>query len=242
MEKEDNPKIIYKRSLDSLGVSFEPVFIAKGMEGGLADLVTSAQNDMQEACWLYVHDDEKWYNLASGLFSMKEGQGRYIESVDCTDIPVSAGKRTHCHTHHKKVLEKALYDFIKNNPQYNSPLAAGITSPSGQAFWNQGFAALILPSTNDIAAFIDYKCNPEGEGMDFCVVSPLAIAQIDVDPILINLGAVERYEELIYDIRKIILSELETAVIKPPAVELAEETCRRLNTIPGLRIKIKEHQ
>ena len=247
METEDNPKIIYQRSLDNLGVSFEPIFINKSLEDGLADLVKIAQEEEHEAAWLYVPYFGEWHNLALKKIKPDEviayygvtGEGIIErEWPDFGDI-----KKTHYHTHPKSFIENELRKVLTKTRELNPDLPERIMSTVEILQRKIMYTVLSLPSYGDMDSYIDFAVNHGMDNTDFCVVSPHFIVQTVIDPNSISANAEEEYLAIYQIISPAIAKEKGRASLDMPIAELAKETCRRINSqIPGLSISIREHQ
>ncbi|MFA5887912.1 MAG: hypothetical protein WC852_04340 [Candidatus Nanoarchaeia archaeon] len=240
---EDNPKIIYKKSLDNLGVSFEPIFINKSLEDGLADLVKSAQNDAQEACWLYVHDESRWYNLA--FEEELEEEDKYSIGVVTKILILKNKKVSHYHTHPKNIIQKDVDKTMKKryklNPQWDS-LDMAIEKLGLQ---KSNYIQNIFPSGIDISMFIANIQKGLGNIWEFGVVSQNFTSHTEIDPDIINTEIEQIYRASMEGAEKYMAeymsAEVAAFMTNEHDLKLAEETCRRLNTIPGLSIKIREH-
>lgn len=247
MGTEDNPKISYKKSLDNLGVSFEPIFINKSLEDGLADLVKSAQNDMQEACWMYVHDESRWYNLA--VEEELEDEDKSSIGV-VIRMPIFKNKSvSHYHTHPdsviKKDVDRTMKKLYKLNPKWDS-LDMAIEKEGLQ---KSNYIKNIFPSEIDICGYIEYMANVQngiGDIREFGVVSQNFTSHTEIDPNIINTGIEQIYlasmEGAEKHMTEYMTAEVAAFMTNEHDLKLAEETCRRLNTIPGISIKIREHK
>ena len=247
MSAEDNPKIIYKRSLNNLGVSFEPIMIAKSLEEGLADLVTSAQNDAQEACWMYMHDESRWYNLA--VEEELDEEESYSTGV-VTQMPIFKDKiASHYHTHpksvNKKVVDQKMKKLDKLKPQWDDFDRIIMEMVIGKGIYINN----IFPSEQDICSYMKHIANIR-KGLanirEFGVVSQNFTSHTEIDPDVINTEIEQIYSASKEGAEKYMAEYMaaETAAFmtNDHDLKLAEETCRRLNAIQGLSIKIREHQ
>ena len=246
MVTEDNPKIIYKKSLDrdNIRVSFEPIFINKSLEDGLADLVKSAQNDAQEACWMYVHDESRWYNLASKPLD-EIVNGRHQIGIIQNLMPDFEEKRiTHYHTHPvilaNETEEEALKQLQKSHSEWDI-----IDLAIANMMVRKGHIIdTIFPSSIDIGAYVRHIEWEKKKNLDFGIVSSEFIAQIEIDPAVVSLETEQKYYEFYERLQSSLINELKhPSWVNASVRYLAEISRRRINSeIPGLRIKIKKHQ
>ena len=231
MEKE----ITYKKPLfrSRIGVSYKPIVIAKSLEEGLDDLAKTAQEEEQEACWLYVHDDSEWYNLASK--PAEEIFGR-IAGFEERDLPIVGNKRyIDYHTHPKRCLEQEMKEVLEEKRELHPELNAQELEQLKKAI----YVYCSLPSSTDIGNYIRYVHEERRDNLHFGVVSPGFIAEIELDAALIRPGYEFRYEGLQLSLNKEFSREVWA---KASALELAQEYCKKLNAgIPGLSIKIRQH-
>ncbi|MFH1065536.1 MAG: hypothetical protein V1734_03460 [Nanoarchaeota archaeon] len=233
VEMAGNKNLAYRKipSRMHMGVAFEPIVIEKRFEEGLADLVKAAQEEEQEACWLYVHDDSRWYNLAAAEDGFR---------TELYGIPVFKGKRkTHVHTHPKSLIEEVMELSLKYMPKRYLKLYADKL----ELFREWESILLSLPSDEDISTYIPNVRGEGGEGLDFAVISPKYISQVALSH-PINPKTERIFHRLFYNKMPLdFIKELgPTISIKTPAVEFAKECCRHLNNaIQEFNMDIKEH-
>ena len=246
LENGNARTIAYRKPLfrKRIGVSFKPIVTAKSLEDGLADLIRVAQNDEQEACWLYVHDDSKWYNFASESIDEIAGDVHSVGVVQgFMPLYLKNKRKTHYHTHPKRVLEqeteKALKYLRVLHPEWDNTSMA----IANEFFKKSHYMNSIFPSGKDIDSYVQMVQLEEGNGLDFGIVSPEFITQIELDAAAISPETEQKYRELYEPLQHSLFKEFSGEIwINTPIRKLAEETCKRLNTIHGLSIKIREHQ
>ena len=223
-------KPIFRRQI---GVSFKPIYLERSHEEGLADLVKSAQEDEHEACWLYVHDEGRWYNLANKPI---EETFSAVAGIEERDLPIVGNKRyIDYHTHPKRCLEQEMKEVLEEKRELHPELNAQELEQLKKAI----YVYCSLPSSTDIGNYIRYVHEERRDNLHFGVVSPGFIAEIELDAALIRPGYEFRYEGLQLSLNKEFSREVWA---KASALELAQEYCKKLNAgIPGLSIKIRKH-
>ncbi|MBU2637793.1 MAG: hypothetical protein KJ955_02375 [Nanoarchaeota archaeon] len=247
MESQNPPTITYNKSIGNIGVSFEPVCIAKSLNEGVADLVRTAQEEKQEACWLYVHDDRKWYNLSGERINELREDGLLMEGIVMHAPPehVKGKAKSHFHTHPKAFMDREADIALKNILTISRDIPGKAVEELKRILKKAAYVIEGLPSSGDIETYLDLALEGEDNQTDFFVVSPLFVSQVRIDPYraeeLVNILASEKYEEL--QKKEALLDERHmTAYRFYPVINLAENLCRRINEeIPGIEIKLKAH-
>ncbi|MEK6864085.1 MAG: hypothetical protein AABX27_02240 [Nanoarchaeota archaeon] len=223
--------IAYEKPLARrIGVSAMPIVIEKSLEEGLDDLAKTAQEEEQEACWLYVHDDSKWFNLVSEHFEADTQNGHMVGIVQGY-MPVNLGnkRKTHYHTHPKKSVDEAIRQDLK--------ISLAI---AGKWEKNCHLLNYIFPSVNDIESYM-LVAPKQPVNMDFGIVSAEFIAQIDSVPFSPNIEVRRIYTQM-YE--RFHYNSIGNSVMENPQMllhELAETHCKKLNRIRGLSIIIRGH-
>ena len=230
---------IFRRQI---GVSFKPIMIAKSLEDGLSDLVKSAQEEEQEACWMYMHDNSRWYNLASEPTDRIDKLGNMRSGTVNGYLPLYLGdkQKTHYHTHTKRFIEQNVEDELKEAMLRHNGDELEILN---KMLRKCHFLDAIFPSDTDIGNYKSHNERRKNSNMDFGIVSPEFFAQIEIDAAEISPKAEQEYVELLKKMPRETITGLGVdAWINIPLIELAQEYCKKLNAgIPGLSIKIRKH-
>lgn len=164
-----------------LYLSTEPYFIEKNMASGEKDLERLADTGKHEGCWVFIPEQDTWYNIVTERTTPAEGDmiiseiktRALILNLDCSIV--------HYHTHPKYCEDTAIAALEKAiKKEYSITDLAELHNHAILKMQLRSWAAIqiAVPSFQDIDSYIEIiKRNPNSD-FDFKIASSQGILTV----------------------------------------------------------------
>ena len=228
---------IFRRKL---WVTNKPVMLQRGLKEGIDDLVQLARNEDKESSWIYSHDENKWYNFSSSFLDEHYGENGVYYPGGVVTYPfglINKGRKvTHYHTHTKKGVEKTVKKVIEELYAEGIEFSQESLISLEKVLLKNSYLQAMFPSEGDIETYLGMLGDNPRVDLDFEIVSPFFISNINLDPSQNIDETVQRYIQIIPHLKEGFCFD---DYAQSPLVQLAKENCERINQNNiGLRMKL----
>lgn len=173
----------------------KPRYMNISLENGENDLSEISKSGVKEACWIFSHDQERWYSGSLELLQFEGGAGIRGYNADLSQL---GSKVTHYHTHNKGLLENEIEKLmkesriqaIKNGKDFKEEYFRMVAH-------NLSYLGAFIPSQDDMKSSVNMiHTTSRNTDLEFKIFTDGHETVLTLDRLKINNDLVSRFKKL----------------------------------------------